>query len=164
MLTVFFLNLILLILKLYDLKEDWRPFWLYLIKTKQKVNQILSYWIFLMVLGSRGHMFSFNNSNPLRELSVPDNYKSAKYQISPNSLNLKPYTWNRHLYSIRTKLLCSISGWCLTNSTAIVQTQKVLVIHFSSHVNSVNTFIRIPVFVIIEISQSHLAHSIYIWR
>lgn len=119
-----FLNLILLILKLYDLKEVWRPFWLYLIKTKQKVNQILSYWNFLTVLGSRGHMFSFNNSNPLTELSVPNNYKSAKYQISPNSLNLKPCTWNRHLYSIRIKLLCFISGWCLTNSTAIPTNTK----------------------------------------
>lgn len=69
-------------------------------------------------------MFSFNNSNPLRELSVPDNYKSTKYQISPNSQNLKPYTWNRHLYSIRTKLLCFISDWCLTNSTAIPTNTK----------------------------------------
>lgn len=33
-----------------------------------------------MVLGSRGHVFSFNNSNPLGELSVPNNYKSAKCQ------------------------------------------------------------------------------------
>lgn len=66
-----------------------------------------------MVHGSRGHMFSFNNSNALRELSDPNNYKSSKYEISPNSLNLKPYTWNRYLYSIRTKLLCFVSGWCL---------------------------------------------------
>lgn len=126
----------------------------------------MSYWNFLMVLGSRGHMFSFKNSNPLRELSVPNNYKSAKYQISPNSLSLKPYTWNRHLYSIRTKLLCFISVWCLTNSTAIPTNTKSAHDSFFSTCPLCQlrkTFIRITVFVIIETSRSHLAHRIYIW-
>lgn len=40
----FFFNLILLILKLYDLKEDWEPFWLYLLKNETKS---LSYVILL---------------------------------------------------------------------------------------------------------------------